>query len=79
MVSGVLFCNLLLRGVLMQIFQDVKRDDVFIVVLDFDELYALKRETTHTERLITDVLKDVLESGFRLCAGTLYCKVKTVQ
>jgi len=59
----------------MQIFQDVKAVDKIIVVFDYAEYYAIKRESTKTQRLITDVMKAVLESGFRRLHNTLYCKV----
>lgn len=61
----------------MQIFHDVKRVDVVIVVFDFDEYSAIVRESTQTERQIKQIMKDVLESGFRQCVGTLYCKAKS--
>lgn len=76
MVSCGVFFSYTLRVKLMQIFQDVKRDDIVIVVFDFDELQAIRTETDKTKRLQTDVIRLVLESAFRWCVGTLYCKVK---
>lgn len=61
----------------MQIFRDVKCVDKVIVVFDYDEYYALVRESTKTGRQIKDVMKDVLEFGFGRCVDTLYCKLKS--
>lgn len=76
MVSCCVFFGNTLRDDFMQIFQDVKCVDKVIVVFDYDEYKAIVRESTKTKRQIKDVMKDVLESGFRNLVGTLYCKAK---
>jgi len=47
----------------MQIFEDVNREDVFIVVFDFDDWSKIKLEAQRTGRLIKRIVLDVLTHG----------------
>lgn len=64
----------MLKGKLMQIFQDIRRADILIVVFDFDEMSAINRKSTDSQRLQTVIMKAVLEYGFGYAKGELYCK-----
>lgn len=47
----------------MQIFEDVNRDDVFIVAFDFEDWRKIRLEATRSGRLVPVVVLDVLSVG----------------
>lgn len=63
MVSRCVFFGNTLGDSLMQIFQDISRADVFIVVFQFDEWHKIRLESSRSGRLVEDIVKDVLAWG----------------
>jgi len=47
----------------MQIFEDVNREDVFIVSFDNADWEAIKREALRTQRLLKVIVLEVLSYG----------------
>lgn len=47
----------------MQVNLNPKYDNIFLVTLTFDEMDAIKLEVARSQRLMVDVVKDVLEAG----------------
>lgn len=55
----------MLKGNIMNIFEDVKVPGKYIVVFDFDEYSKIRLESTRTGRLISDIVAAILSWGLR--------------
>lgn len=65
MVVVLLLFGVLLKGKFMDIVQDYKREDVIIVSFDFDQMSAIKREALYSQKLLIDVMREVICCGIR--------------
>jgi len=65
LVGRVLLCGVVLRGLSMQIFEDIKVEGKYIIVFDFDEWALIRLEALRSGRIITKIVESVLVYGVR--------------